>query len=144
MEGASLLCLESSGPFYTDCVTSSYGCQSYSSIQVQNNNQMTVCLPISATKTTEHVYPTPSYTCSGTCLTVNTVSISYSTSQTYFQITFHLRVRLYSNSATRSVTASLVASNGSTLASSVAAVDISQELATFGSTDSGCLNCIYG
>lgn len=144
VEGGSLLCLESNGPYYTDCITSSYGCQTYSSIQIQNNNQMTVCLPVSASKTTEHIYSTPTYTCSGTCSTPNTVSITYSTSQTYYQLTFHLRVRLYSNTAARSVTANLVASNGSILASTVVAVDISQELATFGSIDSGCLNCIYG
>ena len=105
---------------------------------------MTVCLPMTATKTNEYIFSTPTFTCSGSCATSNTVSVSYSTSQTYYQLTFHLKARFYSNTPTRSVTANLVASNGSVFSTVTVAVDISQELATFGLTDSGCLNCQYG
>ena len=108
-QGGSLLCLSATGPYYTDCVTSSYGCQSYSSVQSQNGNPMTVCLPMSASKQSEYLYSIPVYTCSGSCSSLNTVTMSYSTSQTYFQTTFHLKVRFYSSSTSRTLTASLLA-----------------------------------
>lgn len=126
LQGASLLCLESTGPYYTDCVTSSYGCQSYSNIQSQNNNQMSVCLPVTATKLNEYYYNEPTYTCSGACGTSNTVSISYQTSQTYYQLTYYLRIRFYSSTTARSLTVNLVDENGTTLSSQSNSVDISQ------------------
>ena len=126
VEGASLLCLEATGQYYTNCVTSGYGCQSYSQIQTQNNVQMTVCLPQTATKTNEYLYSTLTYTCSGTCSTSNTLTLSYTTSQTYYQLTLHLKIRFYSTTASRSLTSSILATNGSSLASTTTAVDISQ------------------
>ena len=143
-QGASLLCLESTGPYYTDCVTSSYGCQSYSVIQTQNGNQMTVCLPVIATKLNEYTYSTPTYTCSGSCTLVNIVTISYSTSQTYYQLNYYLKIRFYSTTTARSLTVKLVDENSTILTSQTTSVDISQEITAYNQVDSGCLNCIYG
>lgn len=51
-QGGSLLCLQSTGPYHTTCQTSDFGCPSYTYVQSDNNgNQLTVCLPKSATKT---------------------------------------------------------------------------------------------
>ena len=87
---------------------------------------MTVCLPQTATKTNEYLYSTLTYTCSGTCSTSNTLTLSYTTSQTYYQLTLHLKIRFYSTTASRSLTSSILATNGSSLASTTTAVDISQ------------------
>jgi hypothetical protein len=144
LQGGSLLCLEATGPYYTNCVTSSYGCQSYSVVQTQSGSQLSVCLPMSASKTNEYIYLTPTFTCSGTCSTPNTVSLSYSTSQTYYTLSFYINARFYSNTASRSITASLTSQNGSVLATTNIAVDITQELSTYSQTDVQCLGCIYG
>lgn len=57
----------------------------FSEVQKINGNQVSVCLPKSATKLQEYIYLNNlAYTCSGTCTDTNTVNLSYSTSQTYY------------------------------------------------------------
>jgi hypothetical protein len=72
------------------------------------------------------------------------VTVSYSTSQTYYQLIYHIKVRFYSTTAARSLTVSLVDGSSTVLTSQTSAVDTSQEIAAFSQADPTCLNCVYG
>ena len=146
LQGASLLCLEANGSDYTSCITSDYGCQTYSQIQNDTNgNQLPVCLPQSASKFEEYIYASmPTYTCMGSCSTSNTISLGYQTTQAYYQLKYYLNIKFYGNVAIRLLTISLASSNGSSLESVTQSIDISQEIGAFSQTDANCLGCIFG
>lgn len=114
-QSASLLCLQSKGPYNTNCQTSDFGCPAYAQVQVdENGNQLPVCLPYSATKTQEFIYiKYENYSCSSSsCSQASTSSITYSTSQAYYRITYYLNIRFFGTSASRTVVITFFSSNG--------------------------------
>ena len=105
---------------------------------------MTVCLPLSATKSQEFVYMKGIAITCGTCTAASTQTLSYSTAEAYYQIKYYARVRIYSTSPTsRTITLAVTASNGTDLASHSQVIDTTQAFASFTLTDANCSNCRY-
>ena len=87
-QGASLLCTTANGPYFTNCVTSSFDCPSHASIQtdVLTGLQTTVCLPKKASKDNEYLYfSLPSSSCpAGACTTPHQTTLTFNTLKPFF------------------------------------------------------------
>ncbi len=68
----------------------------------------------------------PTYTCTGACTNSNTISLTYQTTQAYYQLKYYFNIKFYANTSNRSLTISLVGSDASSLVSKTHTIDISQ------------------
>jgi hypothetical protein len=135
VQGASLLCLSSTGPYHTNCQTNLYGCPDYAVVQsdLMSGNQLPVCIPLHASQNSEFIYEnyeelftSCSATSASACNTRSTQIFTFKTQKSYFQLTYHISLKIYSVASQSLVISAIDPSTNNSLALFLNPIDISK------------------
>ena len=148
MQGASILCEEATGPFFTNCEVKNYECAHYAVVQQDpsTSQDITVCLPYSATQYAEYVYGANEQS---NCLTASCRSgfsqlFSVVTRKSFYQFEYNLNVRFYKNPSHTMTITYLNNTNLAFVSSKTHTKSIALELSTFAQSEISCSSCPYG